>query len=238
MKLKVKKTKGRRGRKNKTVIFPRYHQLDSVQRLIQGAKEKGAGQRYLIQHSAGSGKSYSIAWLAHQLSNLHNDKNQRVFDSIIVVSDRRVLDRALQEHVRNFEQTRGIVETIGEGKHSSDLRDALEKGKNIIVTTIQKFPFIVDSIRELEQSSFAVIIDEAHSSQGGETTHKMQQALNGGIEENEEVDETWEDRIIAATESRGLLPNVSYFAFTATPKSQKHLELFGTKLSDGRFESF
>lgn len=224
------------------VIFPRYHQLDAVRRLISDAKQKGPGQRYLVQHSAGSGKSYSISWLAHQLSTLHNDQDQRVFDTIIVVTDRRVLDQQLQVHVLAFEQVRGLVETISKDKTSQDLRRALEAGKNIIVTTIQKFPFIVDSISELAGNHFAVIIDEAHSSQGGETAHKMSQVLDvSSLEEAEEVDseprEDWEDRLVESARSRGLLPNVSYFAFTATPKP-KTLELFGTQTRNGTFEAF
>ncbi len=151
----------------KKIIFPRYHQLDSVRRLVMDAQDKGVGQRYLIQHSTGSGKSFSISWLAHQLSNLHNEKNQNIFDSVIVVTDRRVLDRQLQKHVLAFEQTRGVVETIGKDKSAKDLQDALEKGKKIVVSTIQKFPVIVDEIGKLRGKRFAVIIDEAHSSQGG-----------------------------------------------------------------------
>lgn len=224
------------------IIFPRYHQLDAVRRLVGDAKAKGTGQRYLIQHSAGSGKSYSISWLAHQLSNLHDDDDQRVFDSIIIVTDRRVLDRQLQTHILAFEQTLGLVETIGQDKTSQDLKKALESGKNIIVSTIQKFPFIVDSVGELAGKRFAVIIDEAHSSQGGETSHQMGQVLDvGSLEEAEELErepgEDWEDRLIESARSRGLLPNVSYFAFTATPK-QKTLELFGVKTKNGIYEAY
>ncbi len=224
------------------VIFPRYHQLDAVRRLVSDAQIHGPGERYLIQHSAGSGKSYSISWLAHQLSHLHNVDNERIFDSIVVVTDRKVLDRQLQTHVTAFEQVRGLVEAIGEGMTSKDLADALEKGKNIIVTTIQKFPFIVEEIGKLGGNNFAVIIDEAHSSQGGETSHQMQQVLAPkNLEEAETAEgdpgEDWEDRMVRAARARGLLPNVSYFAFTATPK-QKTLELFGTQLDSGEFEAY
>lgn len=224
------------------IIFPRYHQLDAVRRLVTDAKEKGTGKRYLIQHSAGSGKSFSISWLAHQLSNLHDAQDKRVFDSIIVVTDRRVLDRQLQTHVLAFEQTLGLVESIGQDKTAQDLRRALESGKTIIVSTIQKFPVIVDSVGELAGKRFAVIIDEAHSSQGGETSHKMQQVLDvGSLEEAENFDKKalrgWEDNLIKSACSRGLLPNVSYFAFTATPK-QRTLELFGTKNHNGEFAAF
>ena len=149
----------------RNVIFPRYHQLDAVRRLVSDAREKGAGQRYLIQHSAGSGKSNTIAWLAHQLSVLHDDEDRRVFDSIVVVTDRRVLDKQLQDTILQFEQTRGVVENID--KTSRQLRSALESGKNIVVTTLQKFPVIADEIGSLPGNRFAVIIDEAHSSQGG-----------------------------------------------------------------------
>ena len=216
--------------------------MDAVRRLVTDAGRDGPGQRYLIQHSAGSGKSYSISWLAHQLSHLHNEEDRRVFDSIIVVTDRRVLDRQLQTHVTAFEQVRGLVEAIDEGKSSKDLAAALEQGKDIIVTTIQKFPFIVEEIGKLGGKTFAVIIDEAHSSQGGETSHQMQQVLAPeGLEEAEELDEAltrdWEDRVLQAAQARGLLPNVSYFAFTATPKA-KTLELFGTPLESGGFEAF
>jgi type I restriction enzyme R subunit len=229
-------------KKVEKVIFPRYHQLESVRRLISDSQNKGPGQRYLIQHSAGSGKSYSISWLAHQLSHLHDENDQRIFDSIIVVTDRRVLDQQLQTHVTAFEQVRGLVETIGKNKTSKDLAIALEKGKNIIVSTIQKFPYIVEEIGKLGGSNFAVIIDEAHSSQGGETSHQMQQVLAAGsLEEAENLEsepqEDWEDRVVAAAQARGLLPNVSYFAFTATPK-QKTLELFGTKNDSGEYEPF
>lgn len=229
-------------KKVEKVIFPRYHQLDSVRKLIADAGKKGPGQRYLIQHSAGSGKSYSISWLAHQLSHLHDDNDQRVFDSIIIVTDRRVLDQQLQTHVTAFEQVRGLVETIGNRMTSKDLARALEKGKNIIVSTIQKFPYIVEEIGKLAGSNFAVIIDEAHSSQGGETSHQMQQVLAAGsLEEAESLEseprEDWEDRVVAAAQARGLLPNVSYFAFTATPK-QKTLELFGAKNGAGEYEPF
>lgn len=231
--------KGEKSKKKK-MIFPRYHQLDAVRRLIADAREKGSGHRYLIQHSAGSGKSYSISWLAHQLSKLHDKEDERVFDSIIVITDRRVLDRQLQTHVRNFEQTRGLVENID--KTSKQLKKALQEGKNIIVTTLQKFPVIADEIDELEGQRFAVIIDEAHSSQTGESVKSLKKVLAAGSLEEAEIEESkpgedLEDKIIAAMQTRGQSPYVSYFAFTATPKS-KTLELFGTKRPDGKFEAF
>lgn len=214
------------------LIFPRYHQLDSVRRLIVHARKNGPGQRYLIHHSAGSGKSNSIAWLAHQLSVLHNDKDQRVFDSVIVISDRRVLDRQLRQVVLHFEQTLGTVEAITED--SQQLKRALEEGKNIIVTTLQKFPVISEKVQELPGKHFAVIIDEAHSSQSGEAARHLNTVLAAGsLEEAERQDAEGEEqddlqeRIIAEIRRRGHMPNASYLAFTATPKA-KTLELFGT----------
>jgi len=227
---------------NTGIIFPRYHQLDSVRRMIRHAREHGAGQRYLVQHSAGSGKSNSIAWLAHQLSVLHNDKDERVFDSVVVVTDRRILDRQLQATVSAFEQTLGTVETITES--SQQLRTALEQGKNIIVSTLQKFPVISEFVQSLPGRHFAVIIDEAHSSQSGEASRHLNKVLSAGsLEEAEKLDEDTEerddleDRIVEAIKQRGHLPHVSYFAFTATPKP-KTLELFGSPRKGGGFEPF
>ncbi len=189
------------GRKTgeKSLIFPRYHQVDAVRRLLADARRHGPGQRYLIQHSAGSGKSFSIAWLAHQLSVLHDDQDQRVFDSIIVVTDRRILDRQLQRTVRQFEQTLGVVENIDQT--SRQLKQALEDGKNIIVTTLQKFPVISSRDCRAAGSRFAVIVDEAHSSQGGESARHLRAVLaTGSLEEAEQLEggepETLEDRII------------------------------------------
>ena len=230
------------GRKTgvKSLIFPRYHQVDAVRRLLADARASGPGQRYLIQHSAGSGKSFSIAWLAHQLSVLHDDNDKRVFDSIIVVTDRRVLDRQLQRTVRQFEQTLGVVENIDQT--SRQLKQALEDGKNVIVTTLQKFPVISAEIADLPGNRFAVIVDEAHSSQGGEAARHLRSVLSiSSLEEAEQLEggepETLEDRILEEIQKRGRLPNVSHFAFTATPKS-KTLEMFGTQRPDGKFEAF
>jgi type I restriction enzyme R subunit len=230
------------GRKTgeKFMIFPRYHQLDAVRRLVAHARHNGPGNRYLIQHSAGSGKSFSIAWLAHQLSILHNDQDQRVFDSIIVITDRRVLDRQLQRTVRQFEQTLGVVENIDQT--SRQLKQALEDGKTIIVTTLQKFPVIADQMQALAGHRFAVIVDEAHSSQTGESVKSLKSVLAAAsLEEAEEIEggepETMEDRIIAEMTKRGRQPNVSMFAFTATPK-QKTLEIFGTEQADGSYQPF
>ena len=210
------------GRKRRTQIWPRYHQLDVVRRLLADAGAHGAGRRYLIQHSAGSGKSNSIAWLAHQLIGLTRD-DAPVFDSIIVVTDRVILDRQIRDTIRQYAQ---VGATVGHAERSGDLRRFIESGKKIIISTVQKFPFILDEIgNEQRGRSFAIIIDEAHSSQGGRTSAAMTQALSEAGEVGEE--ETYEDRINRVMESRRLLDNASYFAFTATPKN-KTLEIFGT----------
>jgi type I restriction enzyme R subunit len=234
-----------RGRKTgkRTLVFPRYQQLDAVRRLVAHARWNGAGQRYLIQHSAGSGKSFTIAWLAHRLATLHDDADKRIFDSIVVVTDRRILDRQLQTTMRQFEQTLGVVENID--TTSRQLKEALESGKTIIVTTLQKFPVIVKDIGELPGHRFAVIVDEAHSSQSGESSKGLKMVLAAGSLEEAEREEAGaatpeeelENTILSEMEKRGRLPNLSMFAFTATPKA-KTLELFGTKRADGKFEPF
>ena len=173
-------------------IFPRYHQLETVRRLIAHARLYHAGQHYLIQHSAGSGKSNTIAWTTHQLSNLHDEADERVFDSIIVITDRRILDQQLQRTMRQFEQTRGIVENID--KRARQLKDALEDGKTIVVTTLQKFPFIVNEISSMQGKRFAVLIDEAHSSQTGESSSLMKKALTALSLEEAEKEEGQEGR--------------------------------------------
>ncbi len=224
-------------------IFPRYQQLDCVRQLVGHARNHGAGRRYLIQHSAGSGKSFTIAWLAHQLSVLHDADDRRVFDSIVVVTDRRILDRQLQSAVRQFEQTLGVVENID--KTSRQLREALESGKTIIVTTLQKFPVIAEQIGRLPGQRFAVIVDEAHSSQSGESTKSLKAVLSTTSLEEAEAEEAGaegpedeiEDTVMEEIRRRGRLPNLSTFAFTATPKP-KTLELFGNKRPDGKFEPF
>ncbi len=234
-----------KGRKTgrRSLIFPRYQQLDCVRKLVADARARGAGQRYLVQHSAGSGKSYTIAWLAHQLSTLHDASDRRVFDSIVVITDRRVLDRQLQTTMRQFEQTLGVVENID--TTSRQLKEALESGMTIIVTTLQKFPVIAKEIGELPGQRFAVIVDEAHSSQSGESTKSLKSVLaSSSLEEAEEQEagaetpeEELESTILAEMEKRGRLANLSTFAFTATPKP-KTLELFGTKRPDGKFAPF
>ena len=209
------------GRKKRTQIWPRYHQLDVVLRLLADAAAHGAGRRYLIQHSAGSGKSNSIAWLAHQLIGLTKDDGQ-VFDSIIVVTDRLILDRQIGDTIRKYAQ---VGATVGRAQRSGDLRKFIEAGKKIIISTVQKFPFILDEIgNEQRERRFAIIIDEAHSSQGGRTSASISAAL--GTAGEKAADETFEDKINRVMESRKLLPNASYFAFTATPKN-KTLEIFG-----------
>jgi type I restriction enzyme R subunit len=247
-------------RKEKKLIFPRYHQLVAVRMLLADAQIKGSGQKYLIQHSAGSGKSNSISWLAHQLVGLHNKSGQNnIFDTVIVVTDRRVLDAQIRNNIKQFQQVAGVVEAITEG--SKQLRQALEEGKKIIITTIQKFPHIVEEIGELPGNNFAIIIDEAHSSLSGQMARKLNetlsklnldQATQAEVEEElediasmvdvEDAEETatGEDLIRVLVKSRKLLPNASYFAFTATPKN-KTLELFGVPYPEGdktKFRAF
>ncbi len=209
------------GKRKRTQIWPRYHQLDVVRRLLADARKHGAGRRCLIQHSAGSGKSNSIAWLAHQLIELEKG-GSTVFDSIIVVTDRRILDRQIHDAVRQYAQ---VGATIGHAEDSGDLRWFIQSGKKIIISTLQKFPFILDQMSNQPPGGrFAVIIDEAHSSQGGRAGAAMSQALSAAGQG--QADETFEDKINRLMEARRLLPNASYFAFTATPKN-KTLEIFG-----------
>ena len=226
-------------------IFPRYHQLDAVRRLVAHARENGAGQNYLVEHSAGSGKSNSIAWLCHRLAGLHDAKDRRVFDSIVVVTDRRILDQQLRSTIRSFEQVKGIVTAIEKHK-SQELAQALMGGKDIIITTLQTFPFVAEKIGELPGHRFAVVIDEAHSSQSGETNRQMKETLTAGSLEEAAKEEgagqpDGEDAVNAAVEAamrrRGRLKNVSFFAFTATPKP-KTLELFGTPQPGGGLAPF
>ncbi|MBI3376338.1 MAG: type I restriction endonuclease subunit R [Betaproteobacteria bacterium] len=208
-------------KKRREQVWPRYHQMDVVRRLLAHASVHGAGERYLIQHSAGSGKSNSIAWLAHQLIGMKKEDDE-VFDSIIVVTDRKILDKQIRDTVRQFAQ---VSATVGHAERSGDLRGFIQSGKKIIITTVQKFPFILDEIgSEHRGRKFAIIIDEAHSSQGGKTSAALSMALSKGGAEEE--DETPEDRINRIMEARKMLPNASYFAFTATPKN-KTLEIFG-----------
>ena len=218
-----KKTK----KKTKKQIFPRYHQLDAVRKILADVKQSPIGRRYLIQHSAGSGKSNSITWLAHQLVGLERDGHP-LFDSIIVVTDRRNLDDQITTNIRQFAQVGSIV---GHADKSSTLKTHLENGKSLIISTIQKFPFILKEIDELkENSKFAIIIDEAHSSQGGKITGQMNIVLSGNASDDEEL--SYEELINKIMESRKMLPNADYFAFTATPKN-KTLETFGEEYKVG-----
>ncbi len=215
------------GKKKVVQIWPRYHQLDVVRKLLADACQQGAGLRYLIQHSAGSGKSNSIAWLGHQLIGLRKDEAP-VFDSIIVVTDRKILDKQIRDTIKQFTQ---VGATVGHAEHSGDLKKFIESGKKIIISTVQKFPFILEEIgNEQRGRRFAIIIDEAHSSQGGKTLAALSMALStAGAEED---DETTEDKINRIMEAKKLLPNASYFAFTATPKN-KTLEIFGEPYKEG-----
>lgn len=219
-------------RKKRKQIFPRYHQLDVVRKLLADVAANGTGKHYLIQHSAGSGKSNSIAWLAHQLIGLEK-AGSPVFDSIIVITDRRVLDQQINQTIKQFAQ---VGATMGHADRSSNLRDFITSGKKIIISTVQKFPFILDEIgSEHRGRNFAIIIDEAHSSQGGRTTAAMSMALSEAGKAAEE--ETAEDVINRIMESRKMLPNASYFAFTATPKN-KTLEIFGQPNAQGKYSPF
>lgn len=229
-------------KKKETIIFPRFHQMQVVRKATEDARINGAGKNYLIQHSAGSGKSNSIAWLSYRLSSLHDDANNRIFDSVIVITDRKVLDSQLQNTIYQFEHKDGVVQKID--KNSQQLADALTAGSNIIITTLQKFPFILEKIGEIPARKYAVIIDEAHSSQGGEATKKMKEVLSAKSLEDAERDEAYtgleedaEDEIRKSMLARGKQDNLSFFGFTATPKP-KTIEVFGTKGSNGKPEPF
>jgi type I restriction enzyme R subunit len=229
-------------KKKETIIFPRFHQMQVVRKVTTDAKQSGAGKNYLIQHSAGSGKSNSIAWLSYRLSSLHDEANNRIFDSVIVITDRKVLDSQLQNTIYQFEHKDGVVQKID--KDSTQLANAISAGSNIIITTLQKFPFILDKIGEIPARKYAVIIDEAHSSQGGEATKKMKEVLSAKSLEEAEKDEAYtgleedaEDEIRKSMLARGKQSNLSFFAFTATPKP-KTVEVFGTIGKNGKPEPF
>ena len=220
----------RTNKKTHRQVFPRYHQINVVRELLADAAEKGAGQRYLVQHSAGSGKSNSIAWLAHQLVGLRRH-DKPVFDTIIVITDRKILDRQIHATIKSFLQ---VGATVGHADHSSDLRRMLSGGMKVIISTVQKFPHIVDDIGSAHRDrTFAILIDEAHSSQGGKTAGKLAEAL--ALDGAAVPGESSEDLVNRVMEARKMLPNASYFAFTATPKN-KTLEMFGVPLPpvDGR----
>ncbi len=234
-------------RRKDKLIFPRYHQLDAVRALVADAKIHGAGKNYLVQHSAGSGKSNTIAWLAHHLSNLHDDQQRAVFDSIIVITDRRVLDKQLQDTIYAMDHTAGVVVKVDQ--NGRQLTDALADGVKIIISTLQKFPFVDVSKVATTGKRFAVIVDEAHSSQTGEASEKLKQVLADTVTAGKESEEDLLERYAAAEaqveaeqlemdeqiaeelRTQGRQPNLSFFAFTATPK-QKTLEIFGTPVPD------
>lgn len=226
---------------SRTLFFPRYHQMDVVRKIIAHASQYGVGQTYLIQHSAGSGKSNSITWAAYQLIETYPEKENTpgakglekpLFDSVIVVTDRRLLDKQIRDNIASFSEVKNI---IAPAYSSKDLRDSLEQGKKIIITTIQKFPFIIDGISDLSDKRFAVIIDEVHSSQSGSAHDNMNRAMGKEFSEEDETDA--QDKIVKAMEARKMRGNASYLAFTATPKAIT-LEKFGEKDTDGKFKPF
>ncbi len=239
----VKRKKDKKSGKSKTsevMIFPRFHQLDVVTKLLVDVKQNGSGKNYLIQHSAGSGKSNSIAWLSHRLCSLHNAQDEAIFNSVIVVTDRRVLDSQLQDTIYQFDHVEGVVQKI---KKSSELKEAINNGARIIITTLQKFPIIFKAVKS-ENKRFAIIIDEAHSSQSGDAAKKLKYALadtEKALQEyaqmeykNEKERKDDEDKMLDELASHGNHDNLSFFAFTATPKDRT-LQTFGEKHSDGRF---
>ena len=246
MHLQVEIREDKNGNKTKVeaMIFPRYHQLDVVTKLLADVKENGAGHNYLIQHSAGSGKSNSIAWLSHRLSGLHNDLDEKIFRSVIVVTDRKVLDSQLQDTIYQFDHVDGVVQKID--KNAAQLKDAIEAGAPIIITTLQKFPVIYKEVMG-QKKNFAIIVDEAHSSQTGEAARKLKKALADtsvaleeyarleGEAEAETIDD--EDRLLNELATQGQHDNLSFFAFTATPKD-KTLQMFGTLNEAGKYVPF
>lgn len=233
-------------KKTEKIIFPRYHQLDVVRELVRHVRENGPGHNYLIQHSAGSGKSNSIAWTAYRMASLHDSNNEAVYDSVIVVTDRRVLNQQLQATISSFDHTLGSVETIDDKKSSKDLLNAINKGKRVIVTTLQKFPVIYEQVQSAVGKHYAIIVDEAHSSQTGQSAMKLKAALadvSDALEEYAELEQKAVDEIEAKDIlvqdmlSQGKHRNLSFFAFTATPKG-KTLEIFGEPQLDGSFHPF
>jgi type I restriction enzyme, R subunit len=229
--------------KRETLIFPRYHQLQVVRTLEADARAAGPGKNYLIQHSAGSGKSNSIAWLAHRLSSLHDEQDRKVFDSVVVITDRIVLDRQLQDTIYQFEHKQGVVQKIDED--STQLAEALNTGTPIIITTLQKFPFVRKKTEELKSGRYAVIVDEAHSSQSGEAAAELKGVLAkdniakqaGEAMEEHGFSEDWQDAMLREMAKRAQQPNLSFFAFTATPKA-KTLKAFGSVGEDGKPHPF
>ena len=220
-------------KESEVLIFPRFHQLDLIRSFRRSIREDGVGKNYLVQHTTGSGKSYSIGWLSHTLSSLYRTKDdtKRMFDTIIVVTDRTVLDDQLRNTIQSLEKIDGVVSGVEKG--SKELREFLEKGKDIVITTIQKFPFISETISSLGNRTFGVIIDEVHSSQSGELSKELKKSLS----KKDEEEEDYEEVIRREIENRGKQDHISFFGFTGTPK-EKTLELFGTKKSDGTFVPF
>lgn len=241
-----------------TMIFPRYHQLDAVRKLIAVTRSEGSGNNYLIQHSAGSGKTNSISWLSHRLASLHNDADEKVFDCVIVITDRQVLDTQLQEAVYQIEHAQGVVQLVDED--SKQLAKALVDGTKIVVTTLQKFPWVLNGLLktagaedvdnpdeaqkqqakdwedQIATRKYAVIVDEAHSSQTGESARELKQIL-GASGESIDAEADWEDGLNQVMQSRGKQPNISFFAFTATPKG-KTIDLFGRRSTNGEKSAF
>ena len=251
---------GRKKITKETMVFPRYHQLDAVRKLVQTTRTEQTGNNYLIQHSAGSGKTNSISWLSHRLSSLHTETDTKIFDCVVVITDRRVLDKQLQDAIYQIEHAQGVVKAIDE--NSRQLSEALIDGTKIVITTLQKFPFILQGLlhiagadnpdkpdesaiakaKEWQEAiaarAYAVIVDEAHSSQTGETARELKRILGAGTDQGTEDSELdWEDGLNKVMESRGRQKNLSFFAFTATPKG-KTLELFGRKGASGKPEAF
>ena len=239
--VKEEKKNGKKTRKE-TMIFPRYHQWDSVRRIEADAKESRAGKNYLVQHSAGSGKSNSIGWLAHRLASLHDENDQKIFHSVVVITDRLVLDKQLQDTIYQFEHKQGVVQKIE--IDSNQLAQALKDGTPVVITTLQKFPFVTEKVGELPARNYAVIVDEAHSSQSGESATELKGVLAGHAireqakkEAGEQGLPDYEEEILRTMAKRGHQPNLSFFAFTATPK-HKTLEVFGKKGPDGKPHPF
>jgi len=230
-------------KKTDVLIFPRFQQLNIIRKLKKSVIEEGVGNNYLIQHTTGSGKSLSIGWLSHLLSSLYRntDDTNRMFDSIIVVTDRRLLDKQIRDTIKQLEQTKGVVNPVD--VDSQQLKEYLEVGKTIIVTTVQKFPVISESISKLKSKNFGVIIDEVHSSQSGETSKHLKMSLSKSVldeyQEGEDTDDLtdYEQKILKQIISRGKQDHISYFGFSGTPKN-KTLEIFGRKNENGQFESF
>lgn len=246
LEIKEEKKKGGKIETKKTLIFPRYHQLDVVRKLVADVTKNGAGKSYLIEHSAGSGKSNSISWVAYRLATIFKKNNDPLFKSVIIVTDRRVLDQQLQNTVDGMDHLPGFIETIDKDKHAKDLKTAINDGARIIVTTLQKFPVIYKEIEAAKGKNFAIICDEAHSSQTGSAAAKLKIALADDadalrqyaeLEEKSEEEVDKEDPILKELLKQGKHKNLSYFAFTATPKP-KTLEIFGSEDSNGQFHPF